>query len=268
MEESNYISAGSERLHYLKWGYGRRLLLAFHGYGNDAHIFDIFRSHLESDYTVLSFDLPHHGSSNWPADAILRRAQFIEAVQELMRRYDVTKISLLGYSMGCRLCLTLAELLPQHINKVVLMAADGLSTNKAYYFCTRTSLGRRMFRSTLQHPTGAVGLADWLKKIEAIDEARHKYLMRYIGAPAGRQFLLRAWPAVREFIPSQARLKKAIREHRISITIIMGATDKVMPPKLAERFKQGLGTVSVVIFDKGHRVFDGSNAREIAQHLL
>ena len=60
---SGYIKAGKFDLHYLEMGAGPRVLLAFHGYGNDAGLFVPFEQYLSDEFTILSIDLPHHGKS-------------------------------------------------------------------------------------------------------------------------------------------------------------------------------------------------------------
>jgi len=143
-EESGFISTGAEKLHYLQWGCGRRLLLAFHGYGNDARIFIPFSEYLSSEYTILSFDLPHHGASKWQEGAKLTRQEVFDLTAAVMTKYNVEKVSLLGYSMGGRVCLSIVESMPERIDKVALIAADGLTINFYYYFLTRTWFGKKL----------------------------------------------------------------------------------------------------------------------------
>src|ERR1035437_6177764 len=127
--ESRYISAGKEQLHYLKMGSGKRLLLAFHGYSNDAELYRPLQEYLSKDYTILSFDLPHHGKSKWAEDIQFTKKDLMTMVETLKAEYHVDKVSLLGYSMGGRVCLTILEYMPASIDKVALIATDGLTVN-------------------------------------------------------------------------------------------------------------------------------------------
>jgi len=266
--ESGFISAGKEQLHYLKWGYGKRLLLAFHGYANDANLFCAFSKYLSEDYTILSFDLPHHGQSKWAQDLPLSKRDLAELVAQLKMEYEVDKVSLLGYSMGGRVCLMITELLPQSVDKMVLIATDGLSIDLYYYFFTRTFIGRKVFKNMLERPERFFRLIDWMAKRKWIDATRHKFAMQFLQSEHSRNFLQQVWPGMSELIPRPAKLKTTIKQYRIPITIFMGAYDRILPPKLAEKFKTGLDTVQLFVLQKGHRVFDGENTREMAQHLL
>lgn len=267
-QEPQFVSIGDQQLHYLEWGSGKRLLLAFHGYGNDARIFSPFCQYLEGAYTILSFDLPHHGASNWPEDTLLKKESLLSAVATLMKKYNVSKVSLLGYSLGGRVCMSIVERIPASIATVGLIASDGLVVNRLYYFCTRTRIGKKIFRAMLSHPDRYIRLLDFLKKYHLLDPSRHKFVMQHLQSAERRRFLLQVWPGTSDLIPDPSKLKRAIKQYHIQVLIFMGVHDRIMPPKLGEKFKQGLDTVHVFTFDKGHRVFDDTNAQEIAKHLL
>ena len=267
-EQSKYISTGKEKLHYLRWGGGKRLLLAFHGYGDDARIFDPFREHLSKEYTMLSFDLPHHGDSKWPDDTKLAKQDLFELVETLKATYKVEKVSLLGHSMGGRVCLSIVESMPENIDKVALIAADGLSINFYYYFLTRTYIGRKLFKKMLERPGRFFGVINWLNKKNLVNASRHKFVMNFLQSEESRKLLWQVWPGMSDIIPSPTKLKRLIRQYQIPVSIFMGANDKITPPHLGKNFKSDLDTVQLYVLEKGHRVFDHENAEHIAQCLL
>jgi pimeloyl-ACP methyl ester carboxylesterase len=267
-EVSGYIDIGKERLHHLKWGSGKKLLLAFHGYNNEAGIFSMFSAYLGREYTILSFDLPHHGSSKWTKDQLLTRDDLVTLVNTARDEYNVTKVSLLGYSLGGRICLTIIELLPAVIEKALLIAPDGLVAQPFYYFLTHTYLGRKIFSNFLHAPKYLFYITDWLHKKRWTDAARHRFVTYYLGSEESRNFLLQVWPGLKDIVPNRKKLATSIRQYNIPITIYMGAHDHIIPPSYGYRFSKGLDSVQVRVLEKGHRVFDYDNAREIAQFLL
>ncbi|MES2703128.1 MAG: alpha/beta hydrolase [Bacteroidota bacterium] len=268
MALSKYIQAGSQQLHYLQLGSGPHLLLAFHGYANDAAIFYIFEKHLGKEYTILSFDLPHHGRSRWPDDTLLTKNDLLTLIQKIKHEFSISKVALMGYSMGGRVCLNIIALSPESVDKVVLIAPDGLTPNFYYHFLTRTILGKKMFRHFLTHPERYFKVIDWLRDKKRIDASRHRFAMQYLQSEYTRNFLLRVWPAMSDLIAPSGRVQKAIRKHSLPVAIFMGAYDKIIPPGLAHSFGKGLATVQVHVLQKGHRVFDSDNAAGIAAHLL
>ena len=267
MSESRYILVGTEQLHYLKTGSGPRLLLAFHGYGNNAGIFSPLEKYLYNDFTIISFDLPHHGNTKWEAP-LLTQKDLVQIVTTLKKEYNVEKVSLIGYSLGGRICFTILELMPESIDRITLLATDGLAINFYYYFFTRTYIGKKIFRHMLTKPSPYFKFLDWLKKRNLVNKSSHKFVMQSLASESNRNFLLRVWPSLSDLIPQPGKLKTIITKYRIPITIFMGTHDKIMPPALAQKFKSGLDTVQVTILDKGHHIFDNDTAPQIAHSLL
>ncbi len=179
-EKTGYISTGKEKLHYLQWGSGSSLLLAFHGYGNTARVFNPFREYLSDKYTILSFDLPHHGESKWAADTKLTKKDLLVLVETLKITYSVDKVSLLGYSMGGRVCLSILEAMPEDVDKITLIAADGLTINLYYYFFTRTFLGKKLFEKMLERPKLFFSIADWLRRKHLINTSRYQFMTHFL----------------------------------------------------------------------------------------
>ena len=101
-----------------------------------------------------------------------------------------------------------------------------------------------------------------------VSESQYKFVMHYMDNESYRESLAQRWPALRLLMPQPEELRKLIHQYAIHMTLFMGRYDQIMPPALAEKFKIGLDTVQLHILEKGHRVFDHTNAQLIAQSLL
>ena len=265
---SCHIRVGNEQLHYLKTGNGPRMLLAFHGYGHEANNLTLFAPYLSEDYTCLFFDLPHHGESGWAANTVFTEALLIQLIQALIKEFGVQKISLLGSSIGGRVCLSIVYVLPGCIDKVTLLASDCLRVDPYFHFFTTNPVGKKVFRHMLSKPGNYLKIAALLKKTGLVHEKRYKFVLHYLDNDASRKQLGNVWPAMAGLSPEIYSLKKIIQQYDIPITIFMGRYDKIIPPSVAEKFKMGLDSVHVIVLDKGHRIYDASNAAMIAGSLL
>ena len=266
--ESFFIEVGEEKLHYLRFGSGRRLLLAFHGYGEEAGTFWQFGKILADEYKTLAFDLPWHGKSKWGKTAFFTNEALLKMVQQLMVTNKVQSVSLIGYSMGGRVCLSILSCMPEAIDKVTLMAPDGLRIDKYYHFCTHNTIGKFLFRSFLKFPAPWFFLITLIKNVKLLDASRYKFVMHYLGTEAARLQLGRVWP-VMSCIDPDKDIRKKISQHQIPINIFMGRYDKVMPPKLATDFAKGIEEqVKIHILEKGHRLVTSDYVPQIAATLL
>ena len=266
--ESLFITVGEEQLHYLKTGNGRKLLLAFHGYGNDAGIFELFNQYLGQEYIILSFDLPHHGKSKWEGAHKFTRQGLQLMTEQLMQQYGVSKISLLGYSIGGRLCLSIIERMPVIVEKATLLASDGLSINLYYYFFTRTHIGKRIFLNLTDRPKNYIKVIGWLKRGGLINDSVHKLVTYYLQDEASRNQLKNGWPALSDIMPPPGKVKAMIKQYHIPVAIFMGLYDKIIPHAIAQKFQSGLDSVQLRIVEKGHRLLDNETIKDIAQTLL
>ena len=265
---SHFIRSGDQNLHYLQYGSGARLLLAFHGYGHDAASFEVLMPFLQKQYTIFCIDLPHHGQTDWATGKTLSIAALAALTRELMHKHGTGKVSLLGYSLGGRVCFSIVEQMPECIDKVTLLATDGLTINTYYYFFTNNPMGKMIFKGMLTFPGMYLPMVTTMKAFGALNDSQYKFVMHYLNNKEAREQLGQRWPALSELIPNPEKLRKVIQDHAIPVSIVMGQYDRIMPPGLAEKFKTGLETVQLHILPKGHRIFDDGNAAEIAQSLL
>ena len=264
---SDYIVVGSRGLHCYVAGSGNKVLLAFHGYGLDATTFFPLIEHLADSYTIVSVDIPHHGLSDWDTTKFDKEL-LVLFIQTIIKKYNVTKVSLAGYSLGGRICLTITELLPDAIDKLVLIAPDGLKKNPFYGFATANSIGKILFNTVIKNPTGFIRLADLFHKLKIIDASRHKFVTQYLRTQESRDFLCNVWNTLSEIVPNLENVKKVIRDYKIPVIIFMGRFDRIIPPANANKIKKYSDNVQIHILPKGHRVLDNTNANIIAQSLL
>jgi pimeloyl-ACP methyl ester carboxylesterase len=263
-----HIAIGEEQLHYRQLGTGAKLLLAFHGYGENSDRFQLFEQYLGKAYTILSFDLPHHGASKWTTGRHFDNDCLLTFIANVRLQFNCKDFSLMGYSMGGRVCLSILAVTPQYIDRVLLMATDGLSVNYNYFFITRTVIGQWLLRTMLRHHNTCFRLAGWLRQLKLISATKERLVVGAMATEAKRHLLARAWPCLGKLIVRPAKLKKLIADYNIHVDIYMGRYDKVLPPRLARRFAEGCRSVNVYIPERGHRIFDEDNVQEIAQSLL
>lgn len=263
-----HITSGRQQLHYLRWDGGNKLLLALHGYGNSAVLFDSIARAVRSGYTTVSIDLPYHGASQWEGDAPWQPDDLCDTVRSLMSVYGVQKVSLVCFSIGGRPGLVLAERCPELIESVMLIAADGLVPNYFYRFVTRNYVGKKLFHHFLKRPDGYMRLVDLMVRYKWLSASRKRFVSYYVDAPAARDLLRNVWPNLRLMIPDLTAVKKNINSYHIHTCLFMGRHDKVIPLKHARSFMAGLPQAQLKVLDKGHRMMDEGTAHEVAKKLL
>ncbi len=242
------------------WGNGPCLLLCFHGYGETAMHFQFLQA-LKNNYTVAAIDLPFHGQTTWNETGKLKPQELVSIIEILETRLRATnlqlqeKITLLGYSLGGRIALSLYQLMAGKINKLVLLAPDGLKLNRWYWLATQTTLGNRLFKYTVQHPGWFFTTLNLLNKVGAVNSSIYKFVNYYIADPVVRNSLYNRWTTLSLFKPDLNNIKKQITQQATRINLIYGKYDRIILPVVGERFKNGIERYCTIqILPAGHQV--------------
>ena len=142
--KSSFITYRNSIIHYRESGDGENILLCFHGFGEFAETFEVVTAQLDKNIKMIAIDLPHHGATKWLEGykfTLDDMRHIIESCPSIKNK----KFGLMGYSLGGRIALAVFQHMPDRINKLILLAPDGLKVNFWYWLATQTSTGNRLF---------------------------------------------------------------------------------------------------------------------------
>ncbi|MFK0571662.1 2-succinyl-6-hydroxy-2,4-cyclohexadiene-1-carboxylate synthase [Endozoicomonas sp.] len=147
---------------------GAPVLFLLHGFLGSADDWQPLIQALGSDYCLIAVDLPGHGSSYWEkedaqgADYFCHRLeQTIQAIEQ-EQNLNLTRFSLLGYSLGGRLAMAYAIAFPDRIEQLILEGAHPGLVNEQEKEC-RYQSDLEWARRFNQEPVAEV-LRDWYKQ--------------------------------------------------------------------------------------------------------
>jgi pimeloyl-ACP methyl ester carboxylesterase len=255
--QTGFCPIRNSRIHYRCWGTGRRLVFAFHGYGESAAAFTFLGEAMSDDCTLVAIDFPFHGLTEWneglffdPADLLLILQSIGSALSHLPKWW------LLGYSMGGRIALQFLQDNPQLVDKLVLLAPDGLKLNAWYWLATQTRLGNILFRATMQRPGWLFLLLRVGNALQLVNPSVYKFTVQYIHNSPVRQELYTRWTTMREFRPRLAVIAAIIREKQLPVRLVYGRYDRIIRWESAEKFrKRGIaGTCHLTLLPTGHQL--------------
>lgn len=260
MEREQFrINTGNSVFNCIRLGNGGRLLICLHGFGETAEGFGCFAPLAENGYMIVAVDLPFHGSTEWN-EGLFTPANLAEVISSLQDRFQQKSFSLIGYSMGGRLCLCLTEKLfnqPDQlnpINQLILLAPDGLKNNPWYVFATRTFVGRRLFYYSAVHPRFFMRLLDYWRRLGLMNASIYKFISGRMDTVEKRKRVYEVWTAMKQMNPGKKNLKTLIRKHNLPVLLLFGKYDRVIPPSLGAGFCRGLPSCRCVVMETGHRL--------------
>lgn len=259
------------KVHYASIGKGPKYLLAFHGYGQDSTLFQAFANSLGKHYTIISFDLFHHGDSQFPlgieASQALPPALFKQMLEELLFKLGIDRFGLMGYSMGGRICLHLATIFGNRVDELYLFASDGLKRSYGYLFVTYTQLGKALFRLMIN--TGGI-MSSALKfgqRIGVLNGKAAAFFITQVNSKPKRERLYNAWQTYQLFRPDLDLVAALINSGQIKLHLFCGKYDKVLPPRTIQRFIKKLNGFKPVMLDSGHDLVTPKTSAFLQEYL-
>lgn len=261
------IPIGSKVLHYHKYGVGSKVILAFHGFGNQSLMYEPLGEVLPSEYSLYAFDFPFHGNTQH-FEGVLDNQDLLHIVRYVAQLHQQSRVTLMGYSIGGKAVLSILTHEPTLVAQFYLMAADGLVPNRVYNLLMYSALGRYLFDRNISNPHLLLALLGGLRRLRLVPEDTHKLLLHFLNNEQERLQLLQGWPALRGITVSQQAAKQAIQQHSLLGYIYMGKYDKVIPMKNAITFAQHLPSVVMSVLEKGHKLMGPTLAKEIVSRLL
>lgn len=253
---------------YYRFGSGPKTAVCFHGYGESAALFGFLDKYAGNQYTFYSIDLPFHGQTGWKDGLLFTYADLLQIVLEITGEGS-SKLTLLGFSLGGRVALSLYQTAPEKIEKLVLLAPDGLKVNFWYWLATQTWMGNKFFGFTMKRPGWFLGLLKLMNKLKLVNASIFKFVNYYIGDAEVRQMLYTRWTTLRTLKPKLSYIKKCISKNQTSVRLIYGKHDRIILSSVGERFKKGIEQhCTLSIIHSGHQVLHEKHIEEILPALL
>ena len=107
-------------------------LVFWHGWGMNLRVFDALRADLAADFSTQAVDLPGHGRSPWRPEGGAQAGTHAEARSTTLAALDTllgpllptlpAHATLVGWSLGGQLALRAAQLAPERVGRLVLIA--------------------------------------------------------------------------------------------------------------------------------------------------
>lgn len=121
MAEDKFVQLNDIRLHYRDFGRAAMPVLLFmHGLTGNAHCFDHVAPEFAGTHHVLALDFRGHGDSEWRADGDYAFQHQLNDTIAFLAALQVSRVSLVGSSLGGAVAMVLAAMKPELVERVVL----------------------------------------------------------------------------------------------------------------------------------------------------
>ena len=253
MEKHRNITINDHSLNYTIWQGGKRALLCFHGFGLDHSSFKIIWEHAKTDYTVYSFDLPYHGQTAFPQDEeTLKPTDWLEYMKLFFQNEGIEDFDVMGYSMGGKYAMITAQLFPDRVKHLHLIAPDGITTHFSYRFSTYPFLFRKLFKTQINNPWFFKTLVKTLRTFKIMNNYSLRFAESQMDTEFKRSQVYHSWVNLRHFLPDLKALATQVNERQTPVTFYLGEHDKVINKKEIEPLTELIDNFELKMLETGH----------------
>jgi pimeloyl-ACP methyl ester carboxylesterase len=248
-EPSRFADIEGMRVHYRDEGQGLPLVL-LHGTSSSLHTWDDWVLRLKERRRIVRLDLPGYGLTGPAPDADYTPARLARVVVKLLDKLSIERADVAGNSLGGRVALTMALDQRARVERLILVAASGLSGQRppSVFRLAQSSLGGAVLRWVT--PRFLVR-ANTKQVYGDLSRLREDVVDRYydVARRAGnRQALIDRFQAA-----APPALDARLKELHLPTLILWGGRDTWIPPSFGERFARGIAGAQLIVYpDAGH----------------
>ncbi len=247
---SRFVSVKGQRVHVRDEGPRDDPvpLLLIHGTSASLHTWDGWAVALRAERRVIRFDLPGFGLTGPNSTGDYSDSSYARFVVDLADALGVQRFAVAGNSLGGEVAWRTALLVPQRVDKLILVDAAG------YAFVPESiPLGFRLAYSPL-----TAWLAQWtLPRSMVTSSVRNVYgdSSKVSAELVERYFELTLREGNRRALAQRLQQldrgagAARIRELKLPTLILWGGRDRLIPPDSARRFAADISGSELVIFD-------------------
>ncbi len=237
-------------LSYTKHSGGSKVLLAFHGFGQDNKIFDDWIAALEEEYSVYAFDLYYHGSSIRPYK-ILTKSEWKTDLSSFLTKEDISEFTIVGFSLGGRFAISSALSFPDRTKDLILIAPDGIYLSIWFKLVTKP-YSRWLFKYMMLNPNKLEGLIAFNEKYRLVSPYIGDFVRKEMGDAENRKRVYISWNYFKTLGYSKRELFRLFNKYSFPRRIILGSKDHVIKPDKILPLIDKMGDFKIDIIPKKH----------------
>ena len=261
-EFSKFVAIDGMQVHYRIEGKGMPILLV-HGTGSSLHTWDDWTLKLKENYQVIRMDLPAFGLTGPNKSGDYSIKQYTHFLEEFVVKMKLDSMFLAGNSLGGNIAWNYASKNPEKVQKLILVDASGLPTNKPQpwiFKMAKTPVLSNLFL----YITPKSIIEDNLKQVYEDDTKISDALITRFHDMALREGNRKAFVdrAKIDFTTSEASKKEQLQNIQTPTLLIWGAKDTWIPLDNGKRMDALLPNSKLVVLQNSGHVPMEENPKE------
>ncbi len=265
--KEGFFDYKTSKVHFIKFGNGKKLLIALHGFGDQAKQFLALEDALKNDYTVYAINLPYHGQTQWREGSFSKK-NITELFDIVLKREQKARFELMGYSYGGRIILASLYDIINHLDKIYLIAPDGFKTKGMFSAMIIPVWLRRIIKGSINNPEGLIRILEKCYKIGMLSRFNFNFIKKNISTEERRERIFNTWISLSDFKINLTSTRKFLKESAIPVELYFGKYDKIIPPEVGEKLSSKIPNIGLNLIEEGHLLLNEKLNRLIKDQLI
>jgi pimeloyl-ACP methyl ester carboxylesterase len=249
--EEGFLNYKTSKVRFIRFGNGEKLLIALHGFGDRANQFLALETALKKDYIVFAIDLPYHGQTQWIGDSFSKK-DLLALFDSILKREHKNRFELMGFSFGGRIILASLFDSIKSLDKIYLIAPDGIQTKGIFNALLVPIWFRRLLKRWASKPDFLIKILEKCNKARLLGRFNFNFIKNNIATAKRRDRLFNTWVSLNDFRVDQEEVRNLLKKHAIPVELYFGKNDTIIPLKAGEKLKNGIPNIRLNVIDQGH----------------
>lgn len=261
-----HIQTQNGQLHYFKHPGGNKILLAFHGFGQNNKIFSDWIDLVKKEYTVYAFDLFYHGKSIRPYKKLMKE-EWSEYLNAFLVKENINFFSVVGFSLGGRFAIATSLIFEKQTEELILIAPDGIFLTKWFKLATHPSI-KWLFKYLMLNPEKLDKLINLNDRYKIVSPYLGDFVRKEMGEADNRKRVYISWNYFKSLGYSKKQLFFLFNKYSFKRRIILGSKDHIIRPKQILPIIHKMGEFKVDILPlKHHQLIKPEVAKLLVDNL-
>lgn len=255
LPDTQFLTLGDGlKIHYTDTGpQDRSAIVLVHGFSSSLHTWNAWREDLETDFRVITLDLPGHGLSRADPVDLVGIDRFTDVIAQVTSKLEADRFTIAGNSMGGNTAWAFALKYPERLEGLVLVDASGWPANSEesessplIFKLLANPLARTVLKDLDMTSLTRSALADSYTDQAFVTEELVERYVALSRAPGHRASLLQLMASRDARIEATDAALAAIN---VPTLILWGRDDNLVPVSHAQKFVDAISGAKLVIYD-------------------
>ena len=167
-------------------------------------------------------------------------------------KHGIRQCEVMGFSLGGKFAMITAEMFPEKVDHLHLLAPDGIKTHFSYRFSTYPYLLRKLFKTQVKWPWAFRSLVYIAGTLKLVDAYTLKFAMTQMETRTKRKLVYDSWVVFRHFSPGLKQVANIINQGKTKLTLYLGTYDRVIHQKETRHLTELLAGYELIELSCGH----------------